>query len=117
VEERWGTACEEDTTAGSEVPLITGFTPRFAASACGLGASEAGVESVGVVFPCNEYGFDIEVAGRFCIKASVDGVALPTDLCGAVDSAVAEGTFLGTEKGDGPVDLETENATRESGRF
>jgi hypothetical protein len=81
-----------------------------------LGVSKAGVESVGVIFPCNEYGFDMEVAGRFCVKASVDWVAFPTDLCGAVDNAVAEGTFLGAEGGR-PVCLETENATRESGRF
>jgi len=59
----------------------------------------------------------MEVAGRFCIKASVDRLAFPTDRCNGVDSAVAEGTFLGAEEGRGPVRLETENDTRESGRF
>jgi hypothetical protein len=72
---------------------------------------------VGVVFPCNEYGLDMEVAGRFCIKASVDWVAFPRDLCGAVDNAVAEGTLLGVREGGAPVGLEAENAMRESGRF
>jgi len=72
VEERVGMACEEDTTAGSDVPLMTGFTP-FATRLCNLGSDELGVERlVGVIFPCREYGLDIDVAGRFCISASVD---------------------------------------------
>lgn len=59
----------------------------------------------------------MEVAGRFCVKASLDRVAFPTDLCGAVDNAVAEGTLLGAREGGRPVGLEAENAMRESGRF
>jgi hypothetical protein len=78
--------------------------------------SEAAVErELGVVFPCDE--FAMEVAGRFWIKASVERVAFPTERWIAFDNAVAEGTFLGTEEGGGPICLETENATRESGRF
>jgi len=75
VEERVGTACEDDTTAatGLDVPLMTGFTPFTTRLWNLLGSDELGVDRLlGVTFPCGEYGLDIAVAGRFCIRASVD---------------------------------------------
>ena len=80
VEERCGTACEDDTTAGSEVALITGLTP-FAANRWSLGSeviNAAGVERfrfVGDVFPCWEKGvreLAIALSGRFWTRASVE---------------------------------------------
>jgi hypothetical protein len=59
VDERCGTACEDDTTAIAglvEVGTITGivFNPPFGATSSGLGPGDGGVDrevSIGVVFP------------------------------------------------------------------
>lgn len=111
VVESVGTACEEDTTAGSDAPFTTG-------AVCAPGAASPRSTGAGGAPPF-ALRVAIAVAGRGSASASIECPAFtarvsPTGIESAFVDTAFRGLGPGLTRGDG---LPWLNSARESGRF